>query len=81
MANMNVVISQLERQRKQAQQELSRLDAALSALRGLNGSSRTGGRGFSAMGRPRRKISAAGRRRIAEAQRARWAKLRQQKKS
>jgi hypothetical protein len=59
------------------QQERSRLDQAIQAigkLVGRNNTKTTETKG----NRPRRKLSAAGRRRIAAAQRARWAKLRSQ---
>jgi hypothetical protein len=73
MAKLTGIIQQLEKQRGDAQKEVGRLDAAISALRGVNGTSRGVATGFA----PKRRISAAGRRRIAEAQRARWAKVRQ----
>jgi len=75
MAKLNGIIQQLEKQKNDVQKEVIRLDAAISALRGVNGASRGS---VSAFG-PKRRISAAGRRRIAEAQRARWARLRQLK--
>ena len=66
MANLAVVVQQLKKERAQATKVVESLDAALAAL---NGSSykRTA---------TRRTISAAGRARIAAAQRARWAKVR-----
>jgi hypothetical protein len=75
MAKLTGIIQQLEKQRSQVQKEVVRLDAAISALRGVNGSSR----GVVTSIAPTRRISAAGRRRIAEAQRARWARMRQMK--
>lgn len=60
---------------QQLQQERARIDAALRALTGV--SNRIGARG-PRMGR--RKLSAAARRRIAAAQRARWAKWKAAKK-
>jgi len=69
MSDLTQIVSNLEAQRKRAQGEVARLDAALAALRGLGG-----GKGRPAgAGRPRRVLSAAARRRIAAAQRARWA--------
>ncbi|MBZ5706391.1 MAG: hypothetical protein LAN63_13660 [Acidobacteriia bacterium] len=60
------------------QQELRRLEGAIGALKGLvmrgNGT-RVGGI------RRRPRLSVAARQRIAAAQRARWAKVRQQKKA
>jgi hypothetical protein len=73
MLNLSKVVSQLQAQRKQVQSELSRLDEAISALRGSgagNGSETI----RIASSRPRRTLSAAGRRAISLAQKARWAK-------
>jgi len=67
MANLAGVVQQLRKERDQAARTLERLDAALAALNGGSHGRRTG---------TRRKISAAGRARIAAAQRARWAKVR-----
>jgi len=71
MANLSNIVSQLRAQRKKAEGELSRLDAAISALKGLG----TNGLGKvqSASARPRRMMSVAARRKIAAAQKARWA--------
>ena len=63
---MTRIVGQLRKQRDRAENEVNRLDAALAALGSLNGSFR----GI----RPKRRMSAAGRARIAAAQRARWAK-------
>jgi len=72
MPNLSDIVNQLETHRKQVQGELGRLDAALSALRG---SSTTKGSATIrvASHRPRRHLSAAGRRAISLAQKARWA--------
>jgi hypothetical protein len=61
------VVAQLRDERTNLVNSLRHVDAALSVLGRLNG-----GTNHSA---PRRTISASGRRRIAAAQRARWAKL------
>jgi len=66
MANLAGVVQQLRKERDQAAKLLAGLDAALAALNG--GSYRATG--------TRRTISAAGRARIAAAQKARWAKAR-----
>jgi len=66
MANLAGVVQQLRKERDRAARELERLNAALAALNG--GSHRRTA--------TRRTISAAGRARIAAAQRARWAKVR-----
>ena len=72
MPNLSNIVDQLQNQRKQVQSELGRLDAAINALRGSstnNGSSTIA----VASPRPRRTLSAAGRRAISLAQKARWA--------
>ena len=61
MTNLSEIVKQLEAER-------GRIDAAIKALQGVGGVSAKRGK--------RRTISAAGRKRIAAAQRARWAKVR-----
>lgn len=65
MANMSGVVQQLKKERERAQRQVQCIDEALAALESLssNGSSR------------QHKMSAAGRRKISLAQKARWAKL------
>ena len=65
--NLAGVVQQLRKERDQAARTVEQLDAALAALDGDSYGRRTGAR---------RKISAAGRARIAAAQKARWAKVR-----
>src|SRR6266404_9316860 len=69
---MQSVISGLQKERKRLEDELHRVAAALTAFGNvyLRGSQPT---------RKKRTISAAGRKRIAAAQRARWAKIKGQK--
>jgi hypothetical protein len=67
MTNLAGVVQQLRKERDQAARTLERLDAALAALNGSSYGMKPG---------TRRKISTAGRARIAAAQRARWAKVR-----
>ena len=67
MANLAGVVQQLRKERDQAARTVERLEAALAALNGDSYGRRTG---------TKLKISAAGRARIAAAQRARWAKVR-----
>jgi hypothetical protein len=79
MATLERAVKELQSERSRLEKELERVDAALSALSNLN--SRGRGRGLRRMaGRrtvsPQRHMSAATRRRMAAAQRARWAKLR-----
>ena len=70
MANLDAVLEQLRNERAQAQTQLDQLDRAISVLEG-------GGRSSSAITRRsgRRTMSADARRRIAEAQRRRWARV------
>ena len=63
------VVSQLREQRTNLANDLRHVDAALSALGRLNGGK------TQTQVQPTRTISAPGRKRIAAAQRARWAKL------
>src|SRR5579862_2643559 len=79
MANLNRALNELRQERNRAEREVERLDEAISVLQALVGRNHLGrnarpGR-TARMGRPHRKMSAAGRRKIAAAQRARWAKL------
>ena len=66
MGNLSVVVMRLRKERERVQKEAQRIDAALAALGSLsaNGSS------------PRHSMSAAARRKISLAQKARWAKQR-----
>ena len=70
---MQSVVSQLQKERRRLEGELHRVTAALTAF----------GKDYlraGKSGRNKRTISAAGRKRIAAAQRARWAKVRAAKK-
>jgi hypothetical protein len=75
---MQSVVGQLQKERIRLQDELHRVTAALTAFGKvyLQGSKPT-----AAKTRKKRTISAAGRKRIAAAQKARWAKVRAAKKS
>jgi len=73
MINLSAIVKQLEAQRKQVQRELGRLDAAIGALRGSSTSNGSGTIRVTSQ-QPRRHLSAAGRRAISRAQKARWAK-------
>jgi hypothetical protein len=73
MSNLKGVVSavgQLKKEKANLRRQLDRVESALAVLGKLNG---TGG--------PRRILSASARRRIAAAQRARWAKVRAAKKA
>jgi hypothetical protein len=76
MSNLAHVVQQLRKERDQAQRRIEQLDEALKALSGfgaLRGTTKRHGPSQPS-GRKRRTMSAAARRRIAAAQRARWAK-------
>lgn len=77
MPKLAQVLAQLRSQRARLDKEISQIDQAIRALSrvgdGASGRSRGAGR------RRRSRLSAAARGRIAAAQRARWAKVRQQK--
>jgi hypothetical protein len=74
---MRAVVNQLQKERTRLEDELHRVTAALTAFGNvyLHGNSKAG-----TATRKRRTLSAAGRNRIAAAQRARWAKVRASKK-
>jgi hypothetical protein len=73
MTNFEKVLQQLRAEQKQAQAAAESLGKAISAIQGLN--ARSAGNTTNGK-RPKRAMSAAARRRIAAAQRARWAKFR-----
>lgn len=70
MLNLTEAVRQLKQERDQARKNLEQLDRALKVLSGLTGL----GRGFARGQKKRRTMSTAARKRIAAAQRARWAK-------
>jgi hypothetical protein len=72
LANLWGIVKQLKKERDHVQQQLTRLNSALAAFAGVY-------RGRTVT-KPRRKLSAQGRARIAAAQKARWAKVKGQQK-
>jgi hypothetical protein len=79
MSNIAKALARLREERRDAQNQVQKLGEAISALEKL-----TRGSGITVSGgsqRTKRVLSAAGRRRISLAQKARWAKLRQSKKA
>jgi hypothetical protein len=73
MGNLNNALQQLREERKQAQLHVEKLDTAISVIESLNGSG-----SFGKAAQPTRIISQASRRKMAQAQRARWAKARKE---
>lgn len=71
MGTMTKLLKQLKKERDQVQKQLSGLNAALAAFTGVYAGTKPT--------RKKRTISAAGRKRIAAAQRKRWAKIRAKK--
>ena len=65
MANLSGVVQQLKKAQAEAQREVDRLGVALAALGSVTGRS---------LARTQRTLSAAARRKISLAQKARWAK-------
>jgi hypothetical protein len=72
MGTMTKLLKQLKKERDQVQKQLSGLNAAISAFAGVYAGTTPK--------RKKRTLSAAGRKRIAAAQRARWAKVKAGKK-
>jgi hypothetical protein len=70
MGNLSVVVQQLKKERTRLADELHRVTAALSAF----GKAYISGSNPKAVANTKRIISAASRRKMAAAQRARWAK-------
>ena len=75
MSNLNSALQQLRDERKQAQAQLDKLDQAILVIEGLSGLTDTRS---TTRGRTKRTLSVAARRRISEAQRARWAQRKKQ---
>ena len=76
MVNFGRTLRQLQAERNRAEKEIERLDEAIAVFEKLTGTNSRG----AARKEPRKgwKFSAATRRKMAKAQKARWAKLRQQ---
>jgi len=80
MVNLQRMFKQLKRERKRAQKELEHLDDAISAFGKVVGKAgrRAAAQTEKTVRRVRRRMSAAARKRIAAAQRLRWAKWKRQ---
>lgn len=75
--NLGSALAQLREERTRTQKELGRLDQAISALKKLAGDHSASAQASRPRGR--RKLSAAARRKISLAQKARWAKIKKRK--
>jgi hypothetical protein len=73
MTNLTGIVKQLRKERDRVEKQLSGLNAAISAFAGVYAGTKPT--------RKRRKLSAKARAKIAAAQRARWAKVRANKKA
>jgi hypothetical protein len=73
MGNLSGALQQLRAERKQAQARVESIDQAISVIESLNGSGT-----FGQPNQSGRVISAASRRKMAQAQRARWARTRKE---
>jgi hypothetical protein len=73
MGNLGSALLQLRTERKQAQLHVEKLDQAIAVIESLNGSG-----AVQQANQPVRIISQASRRKMAQAQRARWAKARKE---
>lgn len=73
MANLTNALQELRAERSRAQLQVAKLDQAISAIESLNGSGT-----YRDATQPKRMISAASRRKMALAQKARWAKARKE---
>jgi hypothetical protein len=73
MGNVSNIVKQMKKERDKVEKHLSALNLALSAFVGTYYGAKTT--------RKKRTMSAAGRKKIAAAQRARWAKIRAKKKA
>jgi hypothetical protein len=71
MGNLGNALQQLRDERKKMQSNMEKLDRAISVIESLNSSATTQN-----ANQPARIISVASRRKMAQAQRARWAKAR-----
>jgi len=80
MGNLENALQQLRAERREAQSHVEKLDKAILLIESLNGTgaSRITNQPTGITSAPTRIISAASRRRMARAQKARWAKVRKE---
>jgi hypothetical protein len=74
MGNVSLIVKQMKKEREKVEKQLSALNLALSAFVGTYYGAKT-----AKPTRKKRTMSAAGRKKIAAAQRARWAKVKREK--
>jgi hypothetical protein len=79
MPNLGGIVRELKTQRDRAQREVERLNAALTALGNLGSGDRRSKRVLAA--RKRKPMPVAARKKVAAAQRARWAKWKRNKQN
>lgn len=79
MANLAQVLKQLRDERDRTAKDLDRLNKAIAAMGTLVGA--PSAKAKVAKPKGRRRLSAAARKRISDAQKARWAKMRKQKEA
>jgi len=82
MGNLANALQQLRAERREAQSHVEKLDKAIAVIESLNvtGASRITNQPTGTKSAPIRVISAASRRRMARAQKARWAKVKKESK-
>jgi hypothetical protein len=73
MGNLTNALQELRAERREAQLQVEKLDQAITVIESLNGSGTS-----RQANQPTRTISAASRRKMAQAQKARWARARKQ---
>jgi hypothetical protein len=73
MPSLDNVLQQLRQEHNRAQSDIQKLEKAITTIEGLTGRNSAAAVNGT---RGKRRMSAAARKRIAQAQRARWAKLR-----
>jgi hypothetical protein len=78
MADLDAVLGQLKRERERAESELRQLEKVIAELGKMKASRQRNSSGSGK--RATHRLSAAGRERIAAAQRTRWAEVRAQSK-
>src|SRR3984957_13709538 len=78
MSNLRSTVQQLQQEHKHALQQVEKLQSAISLLEDLV--ARNGSGASRAGARPGRILSATARRRMAQAQKARWARVRRESK-